>query len=951
MGGNHVGRRLLCLATAVLTVMGGQVLTAPPSSSAATPNRSLDRAAPGDAKPAIRTPAGRPIARAAEIARTATPAAAARGYLKRYGARFHLADPDRQARVGRVTKTERGHVVRTQQLAQGLPVIGGELVIALDDANNLVSITGETAVSTPRSYAPVVSAADAAERALDRVARAEHVPATSLRASPPELSVYDASLLGPGSAVARLVWRVEVGNGLDVRHFTLVDARRGAIVLDFSMINEAKELYVCDKANVRSPDDACIGAGDRSLVNGTDSGSHGAADVDAAFTNASAFYDFLLAQTGRDSLNDAGMALRSTVRYCEAPVESPCPFPNAYWNGTQMVYGDGFAVADDVVGHELTHGVTQFTSGLFYYYQSGAIDESISDVFGELFDLQHGTDAPGDRWLMGEDLPGGAGRDMRTPAAFGQPDSMTSPLYEADAAFTDNGGVHTNSGVGNKAAVLLTDGGVQNGTTVAGIGADKTMAVWYAATKLLTSGSDYADLAVALAQGCNMLVGGPSGLTAADCTEVTHSSDAVSMTTDPPNAPTTPAPVCPTGMTKALIWQDGVEDGSFPGEAWGMGDWDGLPAWFVADYASEKRRSWNAVDLDQRSLSSLIPVTLPYRNVRRIAVPSDGRMTYLRFDHAYDFEASPGENYDGGQVEYTTEAQVTETNRLDAGPLMIDPDPTISNHGYNGTVAVGYGNPIAGKAAFVNYSNGYTSTRVNLTSLAGKSVTPVFTAAFDTASGSPQFPGWFIDNVEVYTCTLGTTSTSITAPTSLTAGGSATITGKLVESATSTPHQNVPVRIEWRRKGTSTWALLATKTSSSIGAVSATVKPTASTEYRWRFLGKDGWIASTSATKVVQVRPAITETVNDSTIVLRRSFTVTGRVLPRMDGQSIMLQRYYGGTWHRVRSATLTRYDATRSKYAMTYLPPVRGTLRFRVYKPADASHLSNSVAFTVTVR
>jgi hypothetical protein len=91
--------------------------------------------------------------------------------------------------------------------------------------------------------------------------------------------------------------------------------------------------------------------------------------------------------------------------------------------------------------------------------------------------------------------------------------------------------------------------------------------------------------------------------------------------------------------------------------------------------------------------------------------------------------------------------------------------------------------------------------------------------------------------------------------------------------------------------------------------------------------------------------------VNDTTIALRRSFTVSGRVLPRMDGQSIKLQRYSGGAWRTVKSATLARYDATRSKYAMTYVPPVRGTLRFRIYKAPDATHLGNTAAFTVTVR
>ncbi len=81
------------------------------------------------------------------------------------------------------------------------------------------------------------------------------------------------------------------------------------------------------------------------------------------------------------------MTLKSTVRYCE-PFK-PCPYQNAFWDGRQMTYGEGFA-ADDVVAHELAHGVTEHESNLLYWYQSGAINESLSDVFGELMDLENG---------------------------------------------------------------------------------------------------------------------------------------------------------------------------------------------------------------------------------------------------------------------------------------------------------------------------------------------------------------------------------------------------------------------------------------------------------------------------------------------------------------------------------------------------------------------------------
>ena len=144
----------------------------------------------------------------------------------------------------------------------------------------------------------------------------------------------------------------------------------------------------------------------------------------------------------------------------------PCPLDNAFWNGAQMVYGESFAGADDVVGHELTHGVTDATSRLLYYGESGAINESMSDVMGELIDLGNGIDQPADNWLLGEDLPIGEIRSMINPPSFGDPDKMTSTLYFGGPQ--DSHGVHTNSGVDNKAAYLIARGTPSTATPSSG---------------------------------------------------------------------------------------------------------------------------------------------------------------------------------------------------------------------------------------------------------------------------------------------------------------------------------------------------------------------------------------------------------------------------------------------------------------------------------------------------
>ena len=163
-----------------------------------------------------------------------------------------------------------------------------------------------------------------------------------------------------------------------------------------------------------------------------------------------------------------------------------------------------------------------------------AINESLSDVFGELLDLTNGsgTDTADVRWHIGEDLAlGGSGafRSMAHPPAFDQPDRMTSSFYTADTNEQDRGGVHTNSGVNNKAAFLLVDGGTFNGRSVSPLGITKTARLYYEVqTNLLTSAADYLDLSSALQQACIQSVG-VDGIMLADCDAVNEAIAAVEM--------------------------------------------------------------------------------------------------------------------------------------------------------------------------------------------------------------------------------------------------------------------------------------------------------------------------------------------------------------------------------------------------------------------------------------
>jgi Zn-dependent metalloprotease len=188
--------------------------------------------------------------------------------------------------------------------------------------------------------------------------------------------------------------------------------------------------------------------------------------VTEAFDGSGATYDLYKTAYGRNSIDDHGMRLDSTVHYGQS-------FDNAMWNGKQMVYGDGdgrlfnrFTIAVDVIGHELTHGVTQATAALDYNDQAGSLNESFSDVFGSLV-KQHslGQAAEEADWLIGaglltKNVKGTALRSMKAPGtAYNDPilgkDPQPATFSKYVHTSSDNGGVHINSGIPNRAFYLL----------------------------------------------------------------------------------------------------------------------------------------------------------------------------------------------------------------------------------------------------------------------------------------------------------------------------------------------------------------------------------------------------------------------------------------------------------------------------------------------------------------
>ena len=196
-----------------------------------------------------------------------------------------------------------------------------------------------------------------------------------------------------------------------------------------------------------------------SLVSSETSNPSGDAVLDAAHQNAGITYDYYFASFGRDSFDGNGATIHSTVHYSTNYV-------NAFWNGSQMVYGDGDGVQSDpltvldVVGHELTHAVTDYSSDLIYSNESGALNEAMSDIFGAAIEAYRDGAVSLDTWKVGEACwtPGTEGDALRY---------MYDPVLGDDSDYypdrytggNDNGGVHINSGIANLAFYLMVEGG------------------------------------------------------------------------------------------------------------------------------------------------------------------------------------------------------------------------------------------------------------------------------------------------------------------------------------------------------------------------------------------------------------------------------------------------------------------------------------------------------------
>lgn len=653
----------------------------------------------------------------------------ARSFLSEQGDLFGLRDQREELQMARQSSLENGRqFVRFQQTYNGVPVMAGELNVQMDADGNVITVNGEILPDLALSTDPQLSADEIASQARQLAADYLGMEADLVSVSEPELVIYSPQLLESRDGEARLAWQLSATvEGLPVGYRMVLDANTGDSLMAYEESWNALSVRIYDDGNAGT---YFLG----SLVcENADCSSSSDIDVKNAYLHLTDSYNYFKTHLNRDSYDGYGTTLAAEVNFGTGFT--------SFWSGANFYFGDGYPAADDIVGHEYGHAVIDTTAGgLYPWYQSGAIAESLADMWGEFIDQTNarGTDTEAVKWQIGEDAPGGYVRSMKTPTLKNHPDMMTSPYFLFTTA--DNGGVHTNNGVNNKAVYLLTDGGTFNGQTIAALGKDRVAAIYYQAQQnFILSGSDYADLADQLYQACQAQINltipnSADKVTYANCLEVKKATLAVQMKTDNTTAPTppeSPAAYCPAGTPAAaypkpvdVTFEDDFELGETnwtkTGSAW---MWDGT----VGDLGRNAKSGLHFM----YAANYLPNVDSSLRTSSAYLIPAGA---YLHFAHSFSLE----DGVDGGVVEYSTN-----------GTTWVDMSTLTTVNGYNGTISAA-----GGISGFTGSSYGYTATRYDLSTLAGETVyfrwRIITDANYDPNDTQDQ--GWWLDDVMIYTC-------------------------------------------------------------------------------------------------------------------------------------------------------------------------------------------------------
>lgn len=663
------------------------------------------------------------------------------------------------------------HNVIYKQSYHGIPVYEGTLKFHFNGNQELTSVNGNTISNIKVDPKPNISASSAATIAQNLVKGQNPVSANlTLEAKSPTLMVFPKGLAQGEVVSSYLVYEVEVTNKNNIREFLYIDAHSGELVEQFTGIhNIDRKLYETNTnaSNlVWSEGDVLPGTLNQWQQNEVNAAGH----IYNLFKNAFGYVSY-------DSNDHTMITINNNPNIS-------CP--NANWNGISANYCDGTA-SDDVVAHEWGHAYTEYTSGLIYQWQSGALNESYSDVWGETVDLLNNYQDDGEnldvrttvactstlrRWKLGEDASafGGAIRDMWNPNCNGDPGSaLDSNYYWCTTG--DAGGVHINSGVPNHLYALLVDGGTYRGYTIAGFGFVKAAHLWFRAQSVyLTPTSNFASFADALEASLTDLIGQnlqglsttttPAGLsgqtfTTADLANLQNGILAVQLRESVSNQcgftpllGATPE-LCSAADDAPLFkedWENGIGNWivtttPVKPSTWDPRDWTvraNLPGSRTgkAVYAANPIVGDCSLDLDNGLMSLESPL---------IGIPT---FSAGKYEMAFNHYVATESRYDGGNIKYS----------LNGGAWTVVPLSAFSQNPYNTTlVNTGNDNPMRGQSAFSGTDGGSLSgswgqSVIDLSKIgvvSGSNVKFRFDFGSDGCNGND---GWYVDEIKIYNC-------------------------------------------------------------------------------------------------------------------------------------------------------------------------------------------------------
>jgi Zn-dependent metalloprotease len=426
-------------------------------------------------------------------------------FLKEYSPVLGIYSNKVHFKIDRIKPNRDYKVIELQQYYNDIPIFSGEISIQFSNENGGVQCVFSDILYNTDVFdkgqillVPTITSNQAIQIAIDLFSQSH--PKNEFNSSDPILKIFDPEIIGRVGTVC-LTWELRISgiNNPFIDNVILINAHSGEIIIQIPLVYDALNREIFDAGNTTSdPGDSVRFEGDpvSSIT-----------DANLAYDYLGETYDFYWNNHSRDGMNDSGMTVSATVRYCE-PLHD-CPWPNAgLGTNNRLYFGQGYANGIDIVAHEYTHGVTNFESGLYYLNESGAINESFSDIWGEFIDQTNNQE---ENWIIGENRPGDPLRSMSNPPSFNKPFGINNPDRKGSPDFyqgnSDNGGVHHNSGVGNKLCYLLTEGDDFNGFSIYGMGIEKVSDLFYEVqTKVLNNpASDYDDLSNALVQAAIIL--------------------------------------------------------------------------------------------------------------------------------------------------------------------------------------------------------------------------------------------------------------------------------------------------------------------------------------------------------------------------------------------------------------------------------------------------------------